>query len=434
MFGAVLGHHPKSCRPEEHEAETLRRMLWGGVFQSDATDYGSIMEHAAFCITEIALIRHYAQMGYSHVWLEETGTQICLEHPWLSASSDGLIFATAAVPNCGGACGAVPPPIRGTLEIKCPYYRDEWYPVVPPYYYDQFMGAAAILGVEHIVFAVYLPDATQINYFRFHQRYWEQDMFPRLRAWYMGRFAPRAILRDRGVIQPGHVDPPPTLAAGARLRAYCFPPADAAAPPEQHPPARQAGPSPPADAAQPLPPLPRGPEDDLHEQEAQADADAAAAEQSPDMLWQRILSRLPVARLADLCPLTEEDLMPAPAPPSGAHTEWLSPPEDIECEPASAPMLRRPAKRRRFSPPHAGQPVGEEAGAASPCSDRAADDFALSSRLTADPASPPVANSDLKNDAVTDYASIDADIACISLSSGWITVCKRARGNTHVTT
>ncbi|AGO82359.1 Exonuclease YqaJ [Pandoravirus dulcis] len=193
LFGGAAGHN-------KHETEegVLKKMLWSSPFSNAATEYGTALEGAAFAAVQAAVASALQQRGYGTVWFEETGTRVFAEHPWLCASADGLV---RAVDGPGGAT------LAGVLELKCPYYRKAFYEPTPHYYYDQFSGQARIHNADFIVFGVYTPEATQINYFRRDAAYWDDVLFPALRAFYMEKYLWRAILRDRGRITHPNIDP-----------------------------------------------------------------------------------------------------------------------------------------------------------------------------------------------------------------------------------
>nr|UMO78282.1 Exonuclease YqaJ [Pandoravirus belohorizontensis] len=193
LFGGAAGHN-------KHETEegVLKKMLWSSPFSNAATEYGTALEGAAFAAVQAAVASALQQRGYGTVWFEETGTRVFAEHPWLCASADGLV---RAVDGPGGAT------LAGVLELKCPYYRKAFYEPTPHYYYDQFSGQARIHNADFIVFGVYTPEATQINYFQRDAAYWDDVLFPALRAFYMEKYLWRAILRDRGRITHPNIDP-----------------------------------------------------------------------------------------------------------------------------------------------------------------------------------------------------------------------------------
>jgi hypothetical protein len=209
-FGAAAGHNPYKT-----PGELAVDMLWPTPIEGEALEYGATMESTAFRVVALRVGEHLrTTLGYQSCWIEETGTLICLEHPWLSVSSDGLLYATA------GPAQPEREMLRGTIELKCPI-RKAFYDKTPHYYYDQFMGAAALLGVDFVVFGVYEPEATQINYYTFDRDYWRQMLFPRLYRFYMEVYAPRAILKKRGLLEPGCLDVAPLVP-----RAVIVPPSE----------------------------------------------------------------------------------------------------------------------------------------------------------------------------------------------------------------
>ncbi|AGO83893.1 Exonuclease YqaJ [Pandoravirus salinus] len=193
LFGGAAGHN-------KHETEegVLKKMLWSSPFSNAATEYGTALEGAAFSAVQAAVASALQQRGYATVWFEETGTRVFAQHPWLCASADGLV---RAVDGPGGAT------LSGVLELKCPYYKKAFYEPTPHYYYDQFSGQARIHNTDFVVFGVYTPEATQINYFERDAAYWDDVLFPALRTFYMEKYLWRAILRDRGRITYPNIDP-----------------------------------------------------------------------------------------------------------------------------------------------------------------------------------------------------------------------------------
>ncbi|AVK76919.1 Exonuclease YqaJ [Pandoravirus macleodensis] len=197
LFGGAAGHNKN-----ETEEGVLKKMLWSSPFSNAATEYGTALEGAAFASVQAGVASALQQRGFATVWFEETGTRVFADHPWLCASADGLI---RAVDGPGGAS------LSGVLELKAPYYKKAFYEPTPHYYYDQFSGQARIHNVDFIVFGVYTPEATQVNYFHRDAAYWDDVLFPALRAFYMGKYLWRAILRDRGRIEKPNIDPHPCI-------------------------------------------------------------------------------------------------------------------------------------------------------------------------------------------------------------------------------
>lgn len=200
LAGTIAGHNDKLKEPSRTVA--LKSMLWPEtITKCSAMVYGSRMERSGVTMAEILIVYHLRQCGYAKVWVEQTGTCIWKEHPWLAASSDGLIFATGA-----DASTCVKPTLFGTLENKAPAGL-QFYDEVPQHYYDQFQGTCKILGAEFAVFSQYVPIGTRIQWFYPDPDYWMKEVFPLLETFYMEVYLPRAILKERGRIAVGDVDP-----------------------------------------------------------------------------------------------------------------------------------------------------------------------------------------------------------------------------------
>nr|UDO47767.1 YQAJ-like viral recombinase [Pandoravirus massiliensis] len=197
LFGGAAGHNKN-----ETEEGVLKKMLWSSPFSNAATEYGTALEGAAFAAVQAGVASALQQRGFATVWFEETGTRVFADHPWLCASADGLV---RAVDGPGGTS------LAGVLELKAPYYKKAFYEPTPHYYYDQFSGQARIHNADFIVFGVYTPEGTQVNYFQRDAAYWDDVLFPALRAFYMGKYLWRAILRDRGRIEEPNIDPHPCI-------------------------------------------------------------------------------------------------------------------------------------------------------------------------------------------------------------------------------
>lgn len=208
MAGAAAGHN-KHRSP----MELIRELLWPFFKGNNATEYGTIFEPTATHIVQIVIDANLKKLGYQRGWVQETGTEICKQHPWLAASSDGLIFG---LPGPDGPQEM----FRGTLEIKCPFTK-KFYTETPHYYYDQFMGTAAILGVDKIVFGIYTPTKTQVNYYDFEPEYWHGTLLPALRSFYMEEFIHRAIWKERGLLEENCIDPKPIVTIQPSTLRYC---------------------------------------------------------------------------------------------------------------------------------------------------------------------------------------------------------------------
>lgn len=192
LFGGAAGHNKYETREG-----VIKKMLWSEPFSNPATEYGTALEATAFASVQVGVASALQQRGYGTVWFEETGTRIFAEHPWLCASADGIVYAV------DGPDGAS---LKGVLELKAPY-KKAFYEPTPHYYFDQFSGQARIHNVDFIVFGVYKPSGTQINYFKRDADYWDNVLFPALCDFYMNEYMWRAILRDKGRIQRPNIDP-----------------------------------------------------------------------------------------------------------------------------------------------------------------------------------------------------------------------------------
>lgn len=197
--GTVAGHNH---HPNATEDKVLINMLWGYEEPNEAMRKGTIMEDTGIAHMQIALKSHFEQLGYKDIWVEQTGTCIWKEHPWLTASSDGLIYCTGGPPER--------PTLFGTAENKVPD-KDMFYDRAPHQYVDQFQGTAIILGAEFIVFNIYTPVATQVNFYDVDKNYWMTEVFPKLQTFYMNRYIPLAILKQRGILQPGQITLQPAI-------------------------------------------------------------------------------------------------------------------------------------------------------------------------------------------------------------------------------
>jgi len=197
-FGAAAGHNPY-CSPYE----LLNRKLWGGFKGNEKTDYGTFMEDTARDMAEVHFTKEYGKLGYTRIWIEETGLYIPAKYPWLGASADGILHVR-------GGEGAGLPDLIFLVEIKCPYSRN-FYPTIPHYYYDQIQGCMALLGLKCCKFIVYIPEEIQISTFPFDENYWDTILFPELESWYMNKFIKRKNLQRKGILQTGQIDIIPVI-------------------------------------------------------------------------------------------------------------------------------------------------------------------------------------------------------------------------------
>lgn len=199
--GTAAGHNPYKT-----PLELCKDMVWPEHKAEPSSEddsakarmaYGTVMENTGLSILDVVVQQYFQHFGYKNVWIEETGVWIWKEHPWLCASSDGLIYASEGPES--------KPTQFGTAENKCPTNFMP-YETTPHYYYDQFQGTAIIIGAEFIMFNVYTPSKTQIDYFEVDKNYWMKEVFEPMKNFYMNQYIPAAILKDRGVLKDGSMD------------------------------------------------------------------------------------------------------------------------------------------------------------------------------------------------------------------------------------
>jgi hypothetical protein len=205
-FGKAAGHDADNGNTRE---KLLKEMLWPKEFTNDAMEHGTRNEATAFSDAYITLHDKYKSQGASCIVFEPIGLVIDKEHPYLGASADGMI--KVFWPD-----GSY---IVGNAEIKCPYYKKEFYPITPHPYYDQFQGQSAICGKQlfdkdpHInmckgrviEFIMWFPHKHCIRTYEPDVNYWNTELLPKLQQFYFDMYIPAAILKERGHIQPGEI-------------------------------------------------------------------------------------------------------------------------------------------------------------------------------------------------------------------------------------
>ncbi|ALD62136.1 YqaJ-like viral recombinase [Mollivirus sibericum] len=197
----------------EEKERWLRLLLWPGLVGDGKTeptleqirndtppphflDYGTRTEPLTFGISLLGVQARLAAMGYDRLRVEEVGLLIDPDNPFIGVSADAVGYATG--PNRR--------PLTITFEFKSPSGRMAFYGETPPKHYAQFMGTAGVWKADLVVYAVYTPRKTQINYFDPDQhRYWRDDLLPRLTKFFMREYAPLAIAKSRGLLKPGEI-------------------------------------------------------------------------------------------------------------------------------------------------------------------------------------------------------------------------------------
>ncbi len=64
-----------------------------------------------------------------------------------------------------------------------------------------------ILNASFVIFSVYTPRKTQINWYEVDRAYWMEQVFPKLKDFYFNFFLPAAIRKERGILKKGEIEP-----------------------------------------------------------------------------------------------------------------------------------------------------------------------------------------------------------------------------------
>ena len=190
-FGACRGH----CQYTSH-TQALRDMLWGEFKGNMATEWGTAHEDGAVQVyTEF--MRKHKGLSPEQFRVTHCGLLVSTQHPWIGVSVDGFVFDDSE-------------PLverkKGGVEIKCPFGK-KLYPFIPSQYYDQIQGTMGFLGLPWWDFVVWTPTQTQIRRFNFDKVYFDTELFPRLEQHYMTEYLPRAVMKEKGLLKPGQIDP-----------------------------------------------------------------------------------------------------------------------------------------------------------------------------------------------------------------------------------
>ena len=192
LTGSNLGSARGHCAYTS-KSELLKRMLWGGFQGNAATEYGTKNESVAVDLyTQFMRKQTSDKFGVKH-----QGLWVPLQHPWIGISVDALVYDDSE-PEVARK--------KGGAEIKCPYGK-KLYPFIPSMYFDQIQGSMGFLQLPWWDFVVWTPGQTQIRRFDFDPLYFSQELFPRLEQFYFTDFLPRAVMRDKGLLKPGKIDP-----------------------------------------------------------------------------------------------------------------------------------------------------------------------------------------------------------------------------------
>lgn len=193
-YGNALGHNPYSKGSPE---DLVLSMLYPNFQSNFAMEYGTRNEPTA-------LNRYVAHVRSEYLksneptkangfWVEDTGLLVIESCPMFGVSPDGIVHDNGKL---------------RLLEIKCPWkYRksDGFYETIPHMYYDQIQGIMGLLRLNGMVlhgcdFVVWTPKRTRIEHFEFDKNYFDDFMLPRLKQWYMQKYAPLRVHQMNGTL------------------------------------------------------------------------------------------------------------------------------------------------------------------------------------------------------------------------------------------
>ena len=201
LYGTAAGENPYPGQkpidlvrdwlwPTEMDAQGKANCKWGNDHEDDACDaYEEYMRY---------------QKGLAGdstpFWVDHFGLEVHPKEPWTGDSKDGVV--NNVLPD-----GSIQ---KWLLEIKCPPLnrftkKYKLYPNIPAQYYAQIQG---IMGYNNLPFCdlvIWNPEAMIIERYQFDQKYFDW-LLAEMRAWYMLQFAPRAILKEAGLLQEGEID------------------------------------------------------------------------------------------------------------------------------------------------------------------------------------------------------------------------------------
>ena len=177
-FGSAVGHNPWTSADK-----LVEDMLFGNFKGNDATRWGNEKEAIA---RQLYILKKRIQLssqkkvssGSVDFQVFESGLHVWKDYPFLAASPDGIVHENGET---------------GLVEIKCPYSL-RIYNQIPEYYYDQIQGIMGILNCNWCDFVVWTPSAMLIERVPFDRNYWESDLLPKLKEFYMNKFVPKYVL------------------------------------------------------------------------------------------------------------------------------------------------------------------------------------------------------------------------------------------------
>lgn len=189
-FGAARGH----CQYTTHK-KLLQDMLWSEFKGNAATEWGVKHEDGAVDAYRRFMLQ-YKNLQDSQFVVTHCGLLVSVEYPWIGVSVDAFVFDDSEAE----------PRKRGGGEIKCPYGK-KLYPFIPSQYYDQIQGSMGFLKLPWWDFVVWTPTQTQVRRYDFDATYFATELLPRLEQFYMTEYLPRLVLKRKGLLKQGKIDP-----------------------------------------------------------------------------------------------------------------------------------------------------------------------------------------------------------------------------------
>jgi hypothetical protein len=192
-FGAARGHCEYTNR-----TKLLADLLWSENFPEGNIAMKWGVDHEAEAVgVYTQFMRKQKKLKDEQFRVTHSGLLVSLQYPWIGVSVDAFVFDDSEADETRK---------KGGAEIKCPYGK-KLYPFIPSMYFDQIQGSMGFLHRAWWDFVVWTPSQTQVRRFNFDQKYFDTELFPRLQDFYMTVFLPRAVLKKKGLLQPGRIDP-----------------------------------------------------------------------------------------------------------------------------------------------------------------------------------------------------------------------------------
>lgn len=207
LFGAIIGTDQKW----KNRARLLRQLIWKDLFKgSIATEHGVSNEdngvdtYECYQRSSLHLQNNSDLSEQKNFNVLRPGFFISRLYPWLGASPDFIAFYKSEKLNKD---------FYWLGEVKCPFPRPgskgcaTLYPKIPPQYYDQIQGSMALMQLPYCDFVVWTRDQTAIERYYFDRYYVEKQLFPGLQQFYIFEFLHRCLLKEKGILKQGQIDP-----------------------------------------------------------------------------------------------------------------------------------------------------------------------------------------------------------------------------------